>query len=85
MDNRRVQSIVKYALSENDNDAFMNGYKLIVEAQNYHTSDRIDEVANEIYKYLCEGKIIIVDLSVGNATLRERLSKKLLHIFLTSL
>lgn len=62
---------------KNDNDAFMNGYKLIVEAQNYHTSDRIDEVANEIYKYLCEGKIIIVDLSVGNATLRERLSKKI--------
>ena len=62
---------------KNDNDAFMNGYKLIVEAQNYHTPDRIDEVANEIYQYLCEDKIIILDLSVGNATLRERLSKKI--------
>lgn len=62
---------------KNDNDAFMNGYKLIVEAQNYHTPDRIDEVASEIYQYLCDGKIIIIDLSVGNATLRERLSKKI--------
>ena len=67
---------------KNDNDAFMNGYKLIVEAQNYHTPDRIDEVANEIYQHLCDGKIIIIDLSVGNATLRERLSKKIAsHIF----
>ena len=67
---------------KNDNDAFMNGYKLIVEAQNYHTPDRIDEVANEIYQYLCYGKIVIIDLSVGNATLRERLSKKIAaHIF----
>ena len=62
---------------KNDNDAYMNGYKLIVEAQNYHTPDRIDEVASEIYQYLCDGKIIIIDLSVGNATLRERLSKKI--------
>lgn len=62
---------------KNDNDAFMNGYKLIVEAQNYHTPDRIDEVANEIYQHLCDGKIIMIDLSVGNATLRERLSKKI--------
>lgn len=67
---------------KNDNDAFMNGYKLIVEAQNYHTPDRIDEVANEIYQHLCDGKIIIIDLSVGNAALRERLSKKIAsHIF----
>ena len=67
---------------KNDNDAFMNGYKLIVEAQNYHTPDRTDEVANEIYQHLCDGKIIIIDLSVGNATLRERLSKKIAsHIF----
>lgn len=62
---------------KNDNDAYMNGYKLIVEAQKYHTPNRVDEVAAEIYKYLCNGKIIIIDLSVGNATLRERLSKKL--------
>lgn len=62
---------------KNDKDAYINGYKIIVEAQNYHTPDRIDEVANEIYNYLCDGKIIIIDLSVGNATLRERLSKKI--------
>lgn len=62
---------------KNDNDAFMNGYKLIVEAQKYHTPTRVDEVAKEIYDSLCAGKIVIVDLSVGNAALRDRLSKKI--------
>lgn len=62
---------------KNDNDAFMNGYKLIVEAQKYHTPNRTREVAKEIYDHLCEGKIVIIDLSVGNATLRERVSKKI--------
>lgn len=67
---------------KNDDDRFMNGYKFIVEAQKYHTPNRVDEVANEIYKYLCNGKIIIIDLSVGNATLRDTLSKKIAsHIF----
>ncbi len=62
---------------KNDNDAFMNGYKLIVEAQKYHTPNRVNEVATEIYNHLCNGKIVIIDLSVGNATLRDRLSKKI--------
>lgn len=62
---------------KNDNDAFMNGYKLIVEAQKYHTPNRTREVAKEIYDHLCEGKIVIIDLSVGNATLRDRVSKKI--------
>ncbi|MBO5067319.1 MAG: DUF87 domain-containing protein [Clostridia bacterium] len=67
---------------KNDEDRFMNGYKFIVEAQKYHTPNRVDEVANEIYKYLCDGKIVIIDLSVGNATLRDTLSKKIAsHIF----
>lgn len=62
---------------KNDNDAFMNGYKLIVEAQKYHTPNRVNEVATEIYNHLCNGKTVIIDLSVGNATLRDRLSKKI--------
>ena len=56
---------------KNDNDAFMNGYKLIVEAQKYHTPNRTREVAKEIYDHLCEGKIVII------ATLRDRVSKKI--------
>lgn len=67
---------------QNDDGRTINGYKNIVEAKKYHTPSRVDEVANEIYKYLCDGKIVIIDLSVGNATLRERLSKKIAaHIF----
>lgn len=72
-----IKVLLNMLCRKNDNDAFMNGYKLIVEAQKYHTPHRVDEVAQEIYKHLCEGKIVIIDLSVGNATLRERISKKI--------
>ncbi|BAL00378.1 hypothetical protein OBV_31790 [Oscillibacter valericigenes Sjm18-20] len=40
----------------------------------------------EIYKYLCDGKIVILDLSVGNASLRDKLSKKIAsYIFNSSM
>ena len=53
------------------------GFKALYEANKYHTPDRSTDVANEIYKYLLDGKIVILDLSVGHAVLRENISKKL--------
>ena len=62
---------------KNSKDSYINGYKLLVHAKPYHTSLRKDEVSKEIYEYLANGKIVILDLSVGNALLRENLSKKI--------
>lgn len=71
---------------KNDTDSFITGYKLLTGATKYHTSSRTTDVAKEIYDYLVQGKIVIVDLSVGNAVLRDKISKKIASfIFNTSM
>lgn len=60
---------------KNDSDGYFNGYKNITEANKYHSFTREDDVRKEIYKYLCDGKIVIIDLSVGNALIRDKISK----------
>lgn len=62
---------------KNDSGSFITGYRLLSSATKYHTPNRTDDVAKEIYQYLADGKIVIIDLSVGNATLREKISKKI--------
>lgn len=62
---------------KNDSGSFITGYRLLSGATKYHTPNRTDDVAKEIYQYLVEGKIVIIDLSVGNATLRDKISKKI--------
>lgn len=62
---------------KNSKESYINGYKLLVHAKPYHSALRNTEVSEEIYRYLEDGKIVILDLSVGNATLREKISKKI--------
>lgn len=59
------------------NDGYIRGFRTIEIAKEYHSPAKTTEVCDEIYNYLCQGKIVILDLSVGNATLRERISKNI--------
>lgn len=61
---------------KNDRDTAIFGFKALFEANKYHTPERNVAVAQEIYDYLLQGKIVILDLSVGHAILRESVSKK---------
>lgn len=71
---------------KNSDDRYFNGYKVLLGAKMYHTKDRTIDVSNEIYGHLCNGKIVILDLSVGNAALRDKLSKKIAaYIFNSSM
>jgi DNA helicase HerA-like ATPase len=64
------------------NDTYIRGYKVLTELRNYHSPRRTQDVAREVYQLLEEGTIVILDLSVGDPTLRERLSKQIAkHIF----
>ncbi|MCM1289594.1 MAG: DUF87 domain-containing protein [Corallococcus sp.] len=62
---------------KNDSDNYITGYKLLTPANKYHSYNRTEDVSKEIYDFLSAGKIIIIDLSVGNAALREKTSKKI--------
>ncbi len=79
-------SMLNMIACRNSDDRYFNGYKVLVGAKAYHTSERTDDVSEEIYRHLCEGKIVILDLSVGNASLRDRISKKVAsYIFKASM
>lgn len=72
-----MKPMLNLLYQKNDNDAFINGYRQLIDAKKYHSSRRQKEVSKEIYKHLVDGKIVIIDLSVGNAALRDKISKKI--------
>lgn len=61
----------------NNNDAYIRGFRTLECGRPFHTSLRTQDVCKEIYQHLIAGKIVILDLSVGQAQLRERISKRI--------
>ncbi len=85
LDNECV-AMLNLLVGKSANDGYIRGFRSIEIAKEYHSSAKVTEVCTEIYEYLCQGKIVILDLSVGNATLRERISKNIAgYIFHTSM
>jgi len=79
-------AMLNLLVGKNTNDAYIRGFRVLEVAKEYHSPLKKDEVCEEIYKALAEGKIVILDLSVGNALLRERVSKNIAsYIFNTSM
>jgi hypothetical protein len=70
-------AILNLMARSNSNGAFIRGYNNLVEARKYHSPRRSQEVGDEIYVHLLNGKIVILDLSVGDPTLRERISQQI--------
>jgi len=56
---------------------FISGYRILTDAIKYHSPRRSREVTDEIYEHLADGKIVILDLSVGDSTIREKVSKQI--------
>ncbi len=71
-----VVAMLNMMANKNSSDAYIKGYKLLTDAIRYHSPRRTQEVGAEIYDHLVAGKIVILDLSVGDATLRERISQQ---------
>lgn len=69
---------------KNDSEGYFNGYKSISDAQQYHSFERDSDIREEIYTNLCNGKIVIIDLSVGNAVIRDRVSKEIAEYIFNS-
>ncbi len=72
-----TRAILNLIAKKNDNGSYIRGYNNLVDAIPYHSSRRSEEVGDEIYQHLVNGKIIILDLSVGNPQLRDRISKQI--------
>lgn len=72
-----TKAMLNMMKQRNDNEAFIKGYKVLMDARPYHSPRRAQEVGDEVYKYLLDGKIVILDLSVGEASLRDDISKQI--------
>jgi hypothetical protein len=72
-----TKAILNMIACKNEKDTYFNGYKVLSGAKKFHSARRKREVGKEIYEHLKNGKIVILDLSVGNPTLRERISEQI--------
>jgi hypothetical protein len=72
-----TKAMLNMIAQKNKNNTFIKGYKVLVSARDYHSPRRSQEVGTEIYDHLRSGRIVILDLSVGDAELREKISKQI--------
>ena len=81
-----TKALVNMLLQKNDQGAYIPGYRLLQPFKDYHSPHRTTDVSTEIYKHLVDGRIVILDLSVGDTAQRDRLSKRIAqHIFQSSM
>lgn len=72
-----VVAMLNMLANKSSSDAYINGYKVLTAARGYHSPRRSEEVGKEVYELLEQGKIVILDLSVGNAALRKKISEQI--------
>jgi hypothetical protein len=78
--------LMNLLLQKSDQGGYIPGYRLLQPFKDYHAPNRKTDVCDEIYQHLSAGKIVILDLSVGDPVQRERLSKRIArHIFRSSM
>jgi DNA helicase HerA-like ATPase len=71
-------------LQKNDQGAYIPGFRVLQPFKDYHAPNRTTDVCDEIYQHLLAGKIVILDLSVGDPEQRERLGKRIARHILQS-
>lgn len=69
------KAMLNLMVSKNAKDNFIKGRSLVGLAKAFHHPEGVKEIAKEIYEYLKAGKIVILDLSVGEQEMKERISK----------
>ena len=69
--------LMNLLLQRNDQGAYIPGFRLLQPFKDYHAPNRSTDVCDEIYQHLLAGKIVILDLSVGDPVQRERLGKRI--------
>ena len=64
-------------IAQRSGTLFISGHRILADSIRYHSPRRVRDVAEEIYEYLVDGKIVILDLSVGDARIRQNISKQI--------
>lgn len=74
-----TKALLNMLAQKNDNDAFITGFRHLGPIKPFHSPDRAQDVSEEIYQHLIKGKIVILDLSVGDPLQRTHLSNVIAH------
>jgi len=72
-----LQTLLDMIAQKGSKGTYISGHRILSDARKYHSPRRTAEVANEIYQHLADGKIVILDLSVGDARIREKVSTQI--------
>lgn len=79
------KAMLNMLAQKNDKDSYIRGYRILINAKDFHSCERDnEEVYGEIYNFLKDGKIVILDMSVGIATMREKISKDIAKFIFNS-
>lgn len=68
------RAFINLLAKKNKTDTAIRGFSALFPFREYHSPKRTSELVAEVYNYLVKGKIVILDLSVGPATIRETMS-----------
>lgn len=68
------RAFINLLAKKNTRDTPIRGYSALFPYREYHSSRRTSELVAEVYGHLKTGKIVILDLSVGPASIREEMS-----------
>ncbi len=72
-----LQTLLDMIAQKRGPSSFISGHRILADSLKYHSPRRTAEVADEIYGYLKNGKIVILDLSVGDARIRDKVSTQI--------
>ncbi len=72
-----LNNLLDMIAQKRDKNNFISGFRILTDGVKYHSPRRSRDVAGEIYEYLQQGKIILLDLSVGDPRISEKVSKEI--------
>lgn len=72
-----LQTLLDMIAQKRGATGFISGHRILADSVKYHSSRRSADVADEIYGHLKDGKIVILDLSVGDARIRDKVSTQI--------
>lgn len=72
-----LQVLLDMIAQRRDRNSYISGYRILADSLRYHSPRRTEDVEEEIFEHLVDGKIVILDLSVGDARIRERISTQI--------
>lgn len=70
-----LQNLLNMITQSREGGAFLSGHQILADVRKFHAPRRTSDVNEEIYSHLTDGRIVILDLSLANPTLRGKISE----------